>query len=485
MHVAFVSPFDWPILSYGLTSVMTAVKQAGHQVSLVDTALLEGRVSELTARRLGELRPHVVGFPAMTTNLERQLQIARLVRQELPDAHLLWGGTHALLLPEDLIARPEVDAVCVTEGEHAVPEHLAALDEPRAVPGIWRQVSGRVLRGADRRLPDDLDALAWPDWGLWNLEEHLRRHLWVQGALPVATSRGCPLSCAFCSNATLRRRLVGRYCRHRSAASVIAEVQHNLQRWPDFRFLHINDDSFGIDRRRLREFCATYREAGLHRILPWGCQTPVSAIDDEWARLAAEAGCVLINPGLESGVEEHRLQVLNKPIRDADYRRAAAALARHGIICAYNMIIGTPAESLGSLARSLAFAYSLRPLWVHPTLLITLPETPLRALLEREELLDPRRRHADLPRARTRHLGLRPLDAVMALLRLERAARILAVGLRTFGPAFLGKAWRRARGVDGDGPGYLRSFFLLHLERMITQQMIGAVSRRRGWAWRY
>ena len=381
-----------------------------------------------------------------------------------------------------------MDAVCVTEGEHAVPEHLATLGEagaPRAVAGIWRVVGGRVLRGPERPLPEDLDALAWPDWSLWDLEEHQRRHLWVQGALPIATSRGCPLSCSFCSNATLRRRLPGRYCRSRSAASVIAEVQHNLRLWPGFRFLHVNDDSFGIDRRHLREFCGAYREAGLHRVLPWGCQTPVSAIDDEWARLAADAGCVLINPGLESGVEEHRLRVLNKPIRDADYRRAAAALARHGIICAYNMIIGTPDEGLGSLARSLSFAYSLRPLWVHPTLLIALPETPMRALLEREQLLDPRRRHAQMPRARTRHLGLLPLDAVMALLRVERATRILAVGLRTFGASFLGRAWRRARGADGDGPAYLRSFFLLHLERMITQEMIGAVSRRRGWAWRF
>ncbi|MBW1952600.1 MAG: cobalamin-dependent protein, partial [Deltaproteobacteria bacterium] len=122
--------------------------------------------------------------------------VIRLVRDQFPGVAIVLGGIYATLCPEHARQHSGADLVRTGPGE---PEILNLLAE---------------LTGWDRPLPpvlDDLDALPYP--ALHLLPE---RRL-----IPVLTSRGCPMDCAYCAAKLLQPRF-----RQRRPTAVVEELSY-------------------------------------------------------------------------------------------------------------------------------------------------------------------------------------------------------------------------------------------------------------------
>jgi len=122
----------------------------------------------------------------------------RLAREHFPGVPVILGGIYATLCPEHARAHSGADQVVTGPGEEAV---LSFLEE----------VTGCPLPEPNFPTPEDLDSLPYPALDL----------LAHPAYIPILTSRGCPLDCAYCAS-----RLLQPGYRRRSPLAVVEELIH-------------------------------------------------------------------------------------------------------------------------------------------------------------------------------------------------------------------------------------------------------------------
>jgi radical SAM superfamily enzyme YgiQ (UPF0313 family) len=194
---------------------------------LIDETLESFDVGDITA---GD----VVGIGIHTGNALRGYEIGAAARAA--GAHVVFGGIHATLYPDEAREHGGAHAVVSGDGEYAWP---AALRDCVAGKLNARYDGGRIS-GATF-LP-----------GRWDLLPR-GRYMWAS----VQTVRGCPKHCSFCSV----WRTDGQQPRQRHVQHVVEEIV-NLRR-RGFRFIVLADDNFyPVTREDLR--MAARRQDGTH-----------------------------------------------------------------------------------------------------------------------------------------------------------------------------------------------------------------------------
>ena len=274
--------------------IASAVKAAGHETAFFDVTpyrkrpLLGDEFRIMTAafdRELEKFRPDVVGFSVMSVNTKISIVLAERVRRLLPSALNIFGGIHPTIAPEETIADPRVDAICLGEGEGAMTDWLAALDgagDPSRIPGLWVKAGGRITRNATRPLLQEIDPLPFPDRGLLD-PKRMNAELY---GVNMLTSRGCPFPCTYCQNEFLMDMYkgLGKFVRYRSIDNVFAEIDEVLRVFKPSR-LSFSDESFTLNKKRLAEFCDRYAK---RYSIPFLCQTRPDLIDEETVRILAD-----------------------------------------------------------------------------------------------------------------------------------------------------------------------------------------------------
>ncbi|HQH72421.1 MAG TPA: radical SAM protein, partial [bacterium] len=97
------------------------------------------------------------------------------------------------------------------------------------------------------------------------------------------------------------------------------------------------------NRRWLREFLPRYgKEIGL----PFICNVRCDLTDEEEARLLAEAGCIRVATGIESGSDELRRTILAKNISTGKILEACRLYYEHGIRVIGQNMFGVPGETV-------------------------------------------------------------------------------------------------------------------------------------------
>ncbi|WP_170335989.1 RiPP maturation radical SAM C-methyltransferase [Ruegeria arenilitoris] len=169
-----------------------------------------GAFVDRCAEEILQDKPTVVGITSSFQQVMSSLAIAKAVRRRSEDVVIVMGGANCEgpLGQALLQAHPELDAVCIGEGDEAFPDFLGVLrsrDDLPNVPGILTQSQKtRPLKDATAPLVTDLDALPVPDFtsffdrfnntpGLPDL---------FKPSATIETSRGCwwgaKHHCTFC-----------------------------------------------------------------------------------------------------------------------------------------------------------------------------------------------------------------------------------------------------------------------------------------------
>ena len=157
----------------------------------------------------------IVGIGIHTSNALRGYEVGRAARER--GAHVVFGGIHATLYPEEALERGGAHAVVTGDGD-----------------GVWPQVIEDFAAGTHRRIytggQEPGASLRKARWELLPRD----RYMWAS----VQTVRGCPKHCSFCSV----WRTDGQEPRQRNVDAVIEEAVE-LRRM-GFRFVALADDNF-------------------------------------------------------------------------------------------------------------------------------------------------------------------------------------------------------------------------------------------------
>ena len=200
----------------GMEYIGAALLARGHQVTLRDL-----RFSRGVEHYVRSTRPQIIAVASMhALETDDTIAVIERARRASPDAFILVGGHSAAAYPAPFL-RPDVDAICLDDGERVVPELVDALGAGRS-PGdiaglLVRERSGEFRRTANNPDTFSLDAVPLPARQLvdgWRNEYACLHH---RPTYLIETARGCPFRCSFCSvwqlfDRTFRERSIEAVC---------------------------------------------------------------------------------------------------------------------------------------------------------------------------------------------------------------------------------------------------------------------------------
>ncbi len=296
--------------------------------------------------------PDLLAFTTYSGTYRWACGIAETVKQTLA-VPTVFGGIHATLVPETVIANEVVDFVVVGEGFAALPELAAALSAGHSGEGIanvWCKKGPEVIRNASRPPLADLDSLPLPDKSLFEKDVNYRDDY------VIITSLGCVFSCSYCCESFWNRMYNNRYFRRRGVDSVMAELAVMKQRYR-FREVMFNDALFFTDKRWLQELLHRYRrEIGV----PFRCFGKVTQLDEQRCRLLKESGCYCIEFGMQTVNEDLKRTVLNRTETNRQAARAFQLCDRHRLRYDIDHMFGLPGETEADHVRALQYYRRLK-----------------------------------------------------------------------------------------------------------------------------
>ena len=202
----------------GLEYIGAALLGDGHEVTIADL-----RFSPGPAAWMRRTRPRLVAISCLhALEYDDVTELARQLRRSSPEAFIVVGGHAAAAFPKPLEV-PEIDAVCLEDGEELMPLLARLLDKGESLsrlPGLrLRTPEGWVTSRGESQRPG-LDAVPFPARHLVSRYRNGYHCLLFKPVWLVETSRGCPHRCSFCSV----WQLYDRSCRERSIEAVAEDI---------------------------------------------------------------------------------------------------------------------------------------------------------------------------------------------------------------------------------------------------------------------
>ncbi len=292
-------------------------------------------------REVREFKPQVVGLCCIgTTYLYDSLNAARLVKMISPQAKVITGGTHPTLAPEEVLALgPDVDYICIGEGEVTLKEFIRAVEggakDFADVRGLAFRDGREAVRTGPRPFIEDLDALPMPAYHRVPMGNPLYT-IDVLGprCVVAAFSRGCGYKCTFCTE-TLRW---GNRWRGKSAWKIVEEIEL-LQKDYGIKTFLLGDNDFLWDRRRNYEYCELMEKKGLKANL-WIQARPDHILRDrELIPRLKRLGLFEILLGIES-FDQDMVDTWDKREEIEAMIEAIGLLKKNGVMVMTNLMFG-------------------------------------------------------------------------------------------------------------------------------------------------
>ena len=331
----------------------------------------------------------VIGLMTDSDSLHHTIAISRRLKARAPRARIGLGGPAVSPVAQSVLDRFScVDFIVRGEGEETFPEYLSALQEGSPLEGVagltWRD-GDAVRHNGERKVIEDLDRLPIPDFSAYAQT--------ATAALYLDVGRGCPFKCSFCATAPFWER---RY-RMKSIQRILDEMQLLRDRWGR-RHFNYSHDIFTCDNKWTHRFCDSMKAANLG--VTWTCSTRTDVIDPDLLAHMAEAGCVEIYYGIETGSQSMQ-HAISKDLDLGWSREIVAATRACGIRPVTGFIIGYPEETEQTMSDTVSMFFDFLQVGGYRAHIFTLCPFPGAPMFPRNAAsADRRAEYLDLPLVR-------------------------------------------------------------------------------------
>ncbi len=290
-----------------------------------EVRILDMRIDSNLRGVIEEFAPEIVGVTALTTEVYTAREVLKEIKQFSEEIFTVVGGHHVTLLPEDFYL-PEVDAIVLGEGERVFPKVVEAVRSGRKlaqVPSlIWRGRDGGFVRNT--RLASDLgmDELPLPRRDLTEQYRDEYFFLFDKPDTSVATSRGCPYRCSFCSVWEFFQGRVSQMSPPRVIEEILAAHSEHIT---------FVDDNFLLNSKREHAIADLIKSEGIRKRYSMQARTDSIVRRPELLEKWVDVGLYAMLLGLE-GAGDDMLKSINKNNSAKTNDEAIRILQDNGVI---------------------------------------------------------------------------------------------------------------------------------------------------------
>ncbi|RJQ50666.1 MAG: radical SAM protein [Nitrospiraceae bacterium] len=297
---------------------------------------------------------------SITSTAPRAFQIAGMFKKlGIPVAI---GGPHSTFLPDESLQY--ADYVVRGEGEETIVElleHLISGKPLDAIKGLSFRRNGQIVHNPGRDLIQNLNDAPVPDFSLV--------YKWDNKVVPVATSRGCPFACRFCSVI----QMFGRQYRHKKIDRILEEIRAAASYKP--RHVFFIDDNFAANKKKTKELLRAMIANNIK--IQWSAQVRTDIAKDlELVELMAKAGCFSVYIGFES-INPKTLALYNKGQGIEDIENSIRLMKKHSINIHGMFVLGSDTDDIQTIRNTQKFAKKLDIDSIQFMMLTPLPGTPV------------------------------------------------------------------------------------------------------------
>lgn len=330
---------DYNYFSIGLAYVAGALKKKGIPYDFIDAYLDPQPDFERILNKESYLAVASGGLIGSYTFFKTLFSKIKAIDPDMPC--VLGGNITTAVDTGMLLSAIPVDYLVVGEGEITFPELLEHMD--KGGDG-FDSIDGIVYRHPEekkgyvktrRRKQLDLVSTNWmPDWSFFDLKRYGFQ------TMPVLTGRGCTGRCSFCSPTNGGFR--GRPVEH-----IIEEI-NDLYSTYDFVHLVFMNEIFFPDEENIRAFCHEYKKIKPER--HWHCLMRMD-INPDVLFTMRDAGCILMNVGVESG-SNRVLENIKKDITTDDTRRFIHAAKKADVVTQASFMMANFGETEEDIVKT-------------------------------------------------------------------------------------------------------------------------------------
>ncbi len=313
-----------------------------------------GSVVNILKKHLLENKMEVVGIGGLITCYDYIKWLIQIIKKIKPKTKVIVGGGIGSSIPERCINNLKADIVVTGEGEITIVNLLKKLENNKRlseVRGILFKKGDKIIRTPPQERIKNLDELPFPSWHLFPMQIYLKNQFEVEAintgrkSISIIGGRGCPYHCTFCYE------IFNHVAIKRSIKNIIEEVK-TLQRRYNIKIIYFIEDLFAINKDWITNFCDELIRQKIK--LKWLCTARVNIADEEMLKKMKDAGCILVNFGIESGSQK-MLNIMKKGITLEQASKAINITRKIGLKLNLSFMIGFPEETKETLEETIKF----------------------------------------------------------------------------------------------------------------------------------
>lgn len=344
----------WPVIPFGLCSVVAYVEREGHEVKVLDLCFSSNPPKDIE-ETIRHWQPEVigvsirnidnsVGYNTLFLLKETKHQITDPLKK-LFDGPIIIGGPSVGINGREMLGYLDLNYAIRGDGEAAFVEFINR--QSRGLP--FDGMAGLVIRKGGEVIQDP------PPWRVENINTlpPVKPHRYIDvkaysrfdSPLQIQTKRGCPLRCTYCTY----NEIEGNSWRLRDPQKVADEIEE-LVNETGINHIEFTDSTFNVPLNHAKAVLNAIVGKKLNLRLRTMGLNP-AAVDDELADLIKSAGFRDVDLGVESG-SDITLKGLGKSFTKEDVVRAGRLLNERHVPVTWYLLVGAPGETRETLLET-------------------------------------------------------------------------------------------------------------------------------------
>ncbi|MBS3149593.1 B12-binding domain-containing radical SAM protein [Candidatus Woesearchaeota archaeon] len=371
-----------------IESISAVLKEAGHKTDLIFDPGLDDtfyfkfplfkklKIEDKLVKKAKRFQPDLIAYGGVSNMYPYVNSIASRLKKDL-DVPTIVGGVQASADPSGILDKEYFDMACKGEGEEAILElvdHLEKGKDHSKIQNLVIKKNGKYIENPIRPFIDNLDKLPFLDKDLFYKYGVFKHRLLTM------MSRGCAFKCTFCINSMKGIPPL----RYKSPKRALEELEYYKEKYNP-KIIMFEDDLFPYNVKWLQEFVPEYKK----RVdVPFYGNVHPLTVNEENIKLLAEAGCMNLSMGVQSGNEHIRIDIFERYGTNEQIKKAASIIKNNNIKLQTEFIFGNPEETPKEMWESVDLNYDLNPNSTASFILYPFPGTKLADYCEKNNLYE-------------------------------------------------------------------------------------------------